>query len=144
MPKKYSDINDCIIQGIKDQCSQIQVRDDIIDDKTNNHAFKCAKNSREIVVYNAQLHDNGLTNTSILVSCLDKWIHDQKTQHIVMNNVQYEIDKECTNVVDDSNSELDCATTPSVTLAEGFAIGFGIISAILIAIIAVLIGGILW
>jgi hypothetical protein len=144
MPKKYKDINTHIILGIKEQCSQIKVEDGIIMTDDLIHAFKCAKHSRETVVYKAQLLGNDLTNTSILVFCLDKWIHDDKTQNIVMNNVEIEIDKKCTGVVDDSNSAPDCANTP---LPEGdvLAIVFGTICAFLIVIIAVLVGGgILW
>jgi hypothetical protein len=106
MPSKLSDVTGHIIQGIKDQCSQIQVKDDII---TNNEcAFKCPAYPKETVVYSAQIHGNELTNTSILVSCLDKWI--QKTQVIVVNEVDLKINKECTSIVNDVKSSLECQT----------------------------------
>lgn len=140
MPTKRVDINNRIIEGIKDQCSHTQVKDDII--MINNSTFQCPSHPKKTVVYSTHLHGNDLTNTSILVSCLDKWI--EKTQTIAVNEADLEINKECTSVINDDNSGLDCATTSHITIGEGFAVGLGIISAFLIAIIIVLVGGILW
>jgi hypothetical protein len=138
MPNKLSDVTGHIIQGIKDQCSQIQVKDDII--TNNERAFKCPTYPKETVVYSAQIHGNELTNTSILVSCLDKWI--QKTKIIVVNEVDLEINKECTSVVNDVNSSLECGQnptkTPGIGRDEGLAIGLGTLSGILLIIIGIL------
>jgi hypothetical protein len=131
MPNKRADVTDRIIQGIKDQCNQIQVMDDIITNK--EHAFKCPKYPDQTVVYNAQLRGNELTNTSILVACLDKWI--EKTHDIVVNEVGLEINKECTSVVNDVKSSLECQTKKSgITLDTGFAIALGILLSIVIVI----------
>ena len=135
MFKKRSDVTGHIIQGIKNQCSQIQVKDDII--TNNDHAFKCPTDPKETVVYSAQIRGNELTNTSILVSCLDKWI--QKTQVIVVNEVDLEINKECTSVVDDVNSSLDCGQKPTkqsgISRDKAMAIGFGIATSVLIILV---------
>ena len=137
MPNKLADVTGRIIQGIKDQCKQIQVKDDII--TNNEHAFECPTYPKKTVVYSAQIRGNELTNTSILVSCLDKWIQLQETRDIVINGVDHNINKECTSVVNDVNSSLDCETKkPSITLAAGFAIALGII------LFLVIIIGTLW
>ena len=136
MPNKCDDIIDHIIQGIKDQCNHIQVKDDVITNK--DRAFECPMYPDETVVYSAQLRGNELTNTSILVSCLDKWI--KKTQRIVVNEVGLEINKGCTSIVDYKNSSLDCQTKKSgVTRDQGLAIGFGIISFLLVIVIIILV-----
>ena len=64
MPNKLADVTSGIIQGIKDQCSQIQVKDDVIEN--NERAFECPTYPEETVVYSAQIRGNELTNTSIL------------------------------------------------------------------------------
>ena len=130
MPNKRADITSHIIQGIKDQCNQIQVKDDVI--RNDEHAFECPTHPKETVVYNAQVYGNELTNTSILVSCLDKWI--KKTQVIVVYEVDLEINKECTSVVDDVNSSLDCGQKPvptkkpNMSRDKRIAIGVGVSS----------------
>ena len=78
-----------------------------------------------------------------MVSCLDKWI--QKTQGIVVNEVNLEINKECTNVVDDVNSSLDCGQKPPAPKKSGMsrderiAIGVGVSAAILLILAVVII-----
>lgn len=142
MPNKLADITNRIIQGIKDQCNQIQVKDDII--TNNEHAFECPTYPKETVVYSAQIRGNELTNTSVLVSCLDKWI--QETKVIVVNEVDLEINKGCTNVVNDINSLLDCQNPTkksSITLAAGFAIALGILVFAIIIVVIISIG-IVW
>jgi hypothetical protein len=140
MPNKLTDVTGHIIQGIKDQCSQIQVKDDII--TNNEHAFECpTQYPEETVVYSAQLRGNELTNTSILVSCLDKWI--EKTQAIVVNEVDLKINKECTSVVNDVYSSLDCGQKPTkksgMTGDKRMAIGFGVSTAFLVIIIVIFV-----
>jgi hypothetical protein len=139
MPSKLSDITGHIIQGIKDECNQIQVKDDII--TSNERAFKCPAYPEETVVYSAQIHGNELTNTSILVSCLDEWI--QKTKVIVVNEVDLEINKECTSVVNDVNSSLDCGQNPpNIGRDEVLAIVFGNLT--LVLVMTIMIMGIVW
>ena len=135
MPNKLADVTNGIIQGINDQCNQIQVKKDTI--TNNEHAFKCLTYPKEIVVYSAQIHGNELINTSILVSCLKKWI--QKTQVIVVNEVDLEIHKDCTKVVNDVNSSLDCAAIkkPSITNDEWIAIGVGVSAAVLFILLII-------
>ncbi len=142
MPDKLSDITNRIIQGIKDECSQIQVKDDII--TNNEHAFECPTHyPEETVVYSAQIRGNELTNTSILVTCLDKWI--KKTQAIVVNEVDLKINKECTSVVNDVKSSLECQTKKSgISLDTGVAIALGILLFIAIVIICIMGGRIVW
>jgi hypothetical protein len=142
MPNKRADVIGHIIQGIKDECNQIQVKDDIITNK--EHAFKCPAYPKETVVFSAQLRGNEMSNTSILVSCLRKWI--QKTQGIVVNEVDLEINKECTSVADDVNSSLDCGQQPNPPDTKGMAIGFGTLSAVLVitSIISTIIIVVLW
>jgi hypothetical protein len=146
MPSKLSDVTGHIIQGIKDQCNQIQVKDDNI--INNERAFECPTYPEKTVVYNAHLHGNELTNTSILVSCLDKWI--QNTRDIVVNEVDLEINKECTSVINNVNSSLDCGSGPNPTKesnishGKGLAIGLGTLSAILVVIMVIFCIGIVW
>ena len=142
MPNKRTDVTNHIIQGIKDQCNQIQVNDGII--LYNKHAFQCPTYPKETVVYSAQIHGNKLTNTSILVSCLDKWIQLNKTRGIVVYEFELKINKECTKVVDDINSSLDCQKPIEYTEKtgksydfKGMTIGFG--SSLLITIIIIII-----
>ena len=143
MPSKLADVTSHIIQGIQDQteCNQIQDTNDII--RNDEHAFKCPTYPKETVVYTAQIHGNNLTNTSILVSCLNKWIQLNKTRGIVVNEVDLEINKQCTKVVNDVNSSLDCGQKPNkklgITRDKYIAIGFGILSAILAIIIFIII-----
>ena len=141
MPNKLADVTSRIIQGIKDQCNQIQVKDDII--TNNEHAFECPTYPKETVVYSAQIHGNELTNTSILVSCLDKWIQLQETRDIVINGVDHNINKECTSVVNDANSSLDCETKKSgLTRFQTLAIVFGSLFGLAIVIICIM--GTVW
>jgi hypothetical protein len=94
-------------------------------------------------VYSAQLRGNELANTSVLVTCLDKWI--EKTQVIVVNEVDLKINKECTSVVNDVKSSLECQTKKSnSTLAAGFAISIALGILLFIAIVIICIMGGLW
>ena len=139
MPNKLADVNRHIIRGIQDQCKQIQVKNDII--TNDEHAFKCPTYPKETVVYTAQIRGNELMNTSILVSCLDKWIQLKETRGIVVNEVDLEINKECTSVVDDVNSSLDCGQKPTTESSIPFkrlVIAFGTLSAVLIVTILII------
>jgi hypothetical protein len=133
-----TDVTNHIIQGIKHQCSQIQVKDDII--TNDEHAFECPTYPRKSIVYSAQLRGNELTNTSVLVTCLDDWIQLQETPEIVVGGVGFKINKECTSVVNDVNSSLDCQTKQSLTLAEIFDIVLGILLVAAIIVIICIVG----
>ena len=114
-----SDINIHIIRGINDEC-KIQAKSDVI--PNNDGAFGCPKHyPKDTVVYSAQLLGNEETNTSILVSCLDKWIKTLK--RITNKDVRILINHDCTGVTNDPNSDLDCeapTTNHSTALAKGF------------------------
>ena len=112
MTARRNDINNQLIQGIKDECSEIQVKDDII--MNSDQAFGCpSKNpTKNVVVYSTRLYGNELANTSILVSCLDKWI--KKSKYIVIDEFGVLINNHCSGVVNDYKSDFECEAPKAI------------------------------
>lgn len=131
---KVSDINNQILRGIRKVCENIQVPDEII--TNDDHAYKCPKHLPNNVMYEAHIQGTSQTNTTTLVSCLDKWLEQVKV--IQVNLVELSINKECTSVVNKQNTP-DCSHGGvSLSLGDGFAIGFGISTFVLIVIIMIM------
>lgn len=141
MTARRNDINNQLIQGIKNECSEIQIKDDIIMD--NDQAFGCpSKNPKNAVVYSTQLHDNEMTNTSILVSCLDKWI--KKSKYIVIDEFDVLINNHCSGVVNDYKSDFECGAPKAINhshlphpVSEEFITGLIRILCILLTVVAI-------
>ena len=120
MKQRLTDINNRISGGITDKCSQIVD----VSITNNNHAFKCPNSPKNMVVYNAQLQRTDQVNTSMLVSCLDKWIATKRI--IIVSGVELSIDHDCTKVVNDNNRDYECAASGNqLTRSDKLAIGFG-------------------
>ena len=136
MKQRLTDINSQVSGGITAKCSQIVD----VSITNNNHAFKCPNSPKNMVVYNAQLQCTDQANTSILVSCLDKWIATKGS--IIVSGVELSIDHDCTKVVNDNNHDYECAASGNhLTRSDKLAIGFGSTSfALGVALIFAVIG----
>ena len=132
---KEDDIRKQITNGIN-KCSSKHIK--ITKDIFNKSAFRCPKNPKSVVVYDARayVYGNDQINTSILVNCLDEWIAAQKT--ITANDVELEINKDCTKVVNDNNNDYECAAAKTSN-DRILVIAFGVISLVLLIIILVLV-----
>ena len=111
MTTRRNDINNQLIQGIKEECSEIQVNNEVIIVYNDHPLFECPSRNptkSATVVYSTQLHGNELANTSILVTCLDKWI--KKSKYIVIDESDVSINDNCSGVVNDYSSDFDCGT----------------------------------
>lgn len=137
MNAREKDIKNKLIQGIKDECSEIQVKNDTTLIIENNRAFGCPKNPENTIVYSAQLHGDEHVNTSRLVYCLDNWI--KRSKFIVITDFDFSINHNCSGVVNDEDSDFECATGNQLTSKDKLAIGLGIACFILIAAVIVLI-----
>ena len=139
---KLNDINTQIIHGIQKHCSQI-LSSGII--KNEDRGYKCPENSnpKNSVIYDAHLQGTPQANTTLLVSCLDQWIHESKI--IDVNGVELGINKECTGVLNNGRSTPtecfnDKAKTDAIGLGLQLGIGFGITTGLLVVVIIIIIG----
>lgn len=140
--EKVNDIENQIVHGIQTQCSQIPASLSI---DGNHQAYGCPENHniQNSIIYDAHLQGTSRPweNTTVLVSCLDRWIHESAT--IEVNGVELRINKECTGLLDKGIQDpTECSYDAKLTWTASLSIGFGIIIVLLLVIVIIIIIGI--
>ena len=136
--EKVNDIENQIVHGIRTQCNQILAywsTDGNYLHASENH------NIQNSIIYDAHLRGMPQDNTTVLVSCLDRWIHESAT--IEVNGVELRINKECTGLLDKGIQDpTECSYDAKLTWTASLSIGFGIIIVLLLVIVIIIIIGI--
>ena len=134
--EKVDRINERIIDKINSQCGDntTDVGDGI---KGDEHAFRCRTAQDGHVVYNVHLLQTTNAIVTKLVTCTNSWV--TQTATILVNGAVYDLNKACSGVLLDSDSNpFICPWLPPTSKSKldvgagiGIGIGIGIITTLL-------------
>ena len=111
---KLESINSAVLESTQELCGQCG----FIGDRLTNAVFQCFPASPEAVTYHAKLHGTTSTNSTQLISHIERWTA-QGTAAATIQQVLLRVDRSCTvavsTLVDDECQKRNVISTDSIS-----------------------------